>query len=243
MTRVMKEFKLRVFRYDPEKDAQHHYQTWTVDYREGMTVLEALLWVFEKKDPSLAFRYSCREAICGSCAMYISGRYALACKVQVKDALEGDTVTVSPLPHMRVIKDLVVDQTKFWENYARVKPWLINDDPAPERERLQSPEDRARYNMEIDCILCGSCFASCPSGVTNEEYLGPHALVWAARFFRDSRDKGDRERLEIVANEYGVFRCHTVFNCVEACPKHLNPTESIQELKKAAMAYKLGLIK
>src|SRR5690606_16207888 len=105
-------------------------------------------------------RYSCREAICGSCAMYISGRYALACKTQVKDALEGDTVTVSPLPHMRVIKDLVVDQTKFWENYARVKPWLINDNPPPERERLQSPEDRAKYNMEIDCILCGSCYAS-----------------------------------------------------------------------------------
>ena len=115
----MKEFKLKVFRYDPEKDERHHYETYTVDYRDGMTVLEALLWVFEKKDPSLAFRYSCREAICGSCAMYISGRYALACKVQVKDALEGDTVTVSPLPHMRVIKDLVVDQTKLWENYAR----------------------------------------------------------------------------------------------------------------------------
>jgi len=239
----MKEFKLRVFRYDPEKDQQQHYDTFTVPYREGMTVLEALLWVFENLDGSLAFRYSCREAICGSCAMYISGRYALACRVQVKSALEGDTVTVSPLPHMRVIKDLVVDQTKLWENYARVKPWLINDEPAGDRERLQSPEDRAKYNKEIDCILCGSCYSSCPSAANNEEYLGPHALNWANRFFVDTRDKADRERLEIVASEYGVFRCHTIFNCVEACPKHLNPTEAIQNLKKAAMAYKLGLRK
>ncbi|MBP2017959.1 succinate dehydrogenase / fumarate reductase iron-sulfur subunit [Symbiobacterium terraclitae] len=239
----MKEFKLRVFRYDPEKDAQQHYETYTVPYREGMTVLEALLWVFENLDGSLAFRYSCREAICGSCAMYVSGSYRLACRVQVKDALEGDTVTVSPLPHMRVIKDLVVDQTKLWENYARVKPWLINDEPPPERERRQSPADRAKYNKEIDCILCGSCFSSCPSGANNDEYLGPHALNWANRFFVDTRDTADRERLEIVASEYGVFRCHTIFNCVEACPKHLNPTEAIQNLKKAAMAYKLGLRK
>lgn len=239
----MKTFNLRVFRYDPEKNTDPHYDTFTVDYREGMTVLEALLWVLENKDASLAFRYSCREAICGSCAMYVSGAYKLACRVQVKDALEGDTVTVSPMPHMRVIKDLVVDMTKFWENYEKVKPWLINDGPEPERERLQSQADRAKYNMEIDCILCGSCFAACPSGVQNEEYLGAHALVWANRFFVDTRDTANRERLELVANEYGVFRCHTVFNCVEACPKHLNQTEAIQSLKNAAMAYRLGLKK
>ena len=239
----MENFKLRVFRYDPEKDSEPHYDTFTIPYRDGMTVLEALTYVQENLDSSLAYRYSCREAICGSCANYISGAYRLACRAQVTDCLEGDTVTVAPLPHMRVIKDLVVDMTKFWENYEKVKPWLINDDPAPERERLQSPEDRAKYNMEIDCILCGSCYASCPSGANNEEYLGPHALVWASRFFHDTRDTAKAERLEIVASEYGVFRCHTIFNCVEACPKHLNPTESIQKLKKAAMAYKLGLLK
>jgi succinate dehydrogenase / fumarate reductase iron-sulfur subunit len=239
----MEKFKLSVFRFDPETDQEPRYDTWEVPYREGMTVLEALLWVLENKDGSLAFRYSCREAICGSCAMYISGLYRLACKTQVKDALEGDTVTVSPLPHMRVLKDLVTDMSKFWSNYEKVKPWLINDTPAPERERLQSQEDRAKYNMEIDCILCGSCFASCPSGVNNEEYLGPHALVWANRFFQDSRDTAKKERLELVATEYGVFRCHTVFNCVEACPKHINQTEAIQDLKKAAMLYKLGLLK
>jgi succinate dehydrogenase / fumarate reductase, iron-sulfur subunit len=236
-------FKLRVFRYDPETDAEPRYQTFTVPCRDGMTVLEALISVLEKQDPSLAFRYSCREAICGSCAMYISGAYVLACRVQVKDALEGDTVTVSPLPHMKVIKDLVVDMSKFWANYERVKPWLINDAPEPERERRQSPADRARYNKEIDCILCGACFAACPSGANNEEYLGAHALVWANRFFVDSRDTAKKERLELTANEYGVFRCHTVFNCVEACPKHINQTEAIQNLKKAAMAYHLGLTK
>lgn len=239
----MENFKLRVFRYDPEQGTDPHYDTFTVDYRDGMTVLEALIWVQEKKDTSLSFRASCREAICGSCAMYVSGQYKLACRVQVKDALEGDTVTVSPLPHMRVVKDLVVDMDKFWQNYERVKPWLINDTPEPERERLQSPADRAKYNEEIDCILCGACFAACPSGANNEQYLGAHALVWANRFFVDSRDTANKERLELVANEYGVFRCHTVFNCVEACPKHINQTEAIQQLKQAAMAYRLGLRK
>lgn len=239
----MKNFKLRVFRYDPETSAEPGYQTFEVDYREGMTVLEALLWVLEKKDGSLAFRYSCREAICGSCAMYITGGYKLACRVQVKDALEGETVTISPLPHLRVVKDLVVDMTRFWENYEKVKPWLINDQPEPERERLQSPQDRARYNKEIDCILCGACYAACPSGVSSEEYLGAHALNWANRFFVDSRDTAKVERLELVASEQGVFRCHTAFNCVEACPKHINQTEAIQNMKKAAMAYQLGLRK
>lgn len=239
----MENFKLRVFRFDPEKDTEAHYDTFTVPYRDGMTVLEALTYVQENLDSSLAFRYSCREAICGSCANYISGAYRLACRAQVKDSLEGDTVTVAPLPHMKVVKDLVVDMSKFWENYEKVKPWLINDGPEPERERLQSPEDRAKYNMEIDCILCGSCFAACPAGVNNEEYLGAHALVWANRFFVDTRDTAKRERMELVANEYGVFRCHTAFNCVEACPKHINQTEAIQELKNAAMRYKLGLLK
>lgn len=237
------EFKLNVFRFDPEVDTEPHYQTFTVEYREGMTVLEALIWVMDRQDTSLAFRFSCREAICGSCAMYVSGAYCLACRVQVKDALEGDTVTVSPLPHLPVIKDLVVDMDKFWANYEKVKPWLINDSPVPQRERRQNPADRAKYNKEIDCILCGGCFAACPSGANNEEYLGAHALVWANRFFVDTRDTAKKERLDLVANEKGIFRCHTVFNCVEACPKHINQTESIQNLKKAAMAQKLGLLK
>lgn len=239
----MERFNLKVFRYDPELDREPGYQTYEVTYREGMTVLEALLFVLEQKDASLAFRYSCREAICGSCALYVSGAYLLACRVQVKDALEGDTVTVAPMPHMRVVKDLVVDMTKFWDNYAKVKPWLINDQPEPERERKQSPADRARYNHEIDCILCGACYATCPSGVSNEEYLGAHAMVWANRFFEDTRDTAKQERLELVANEYGVFRCHTAFNCVEACPKHINQTEAIQNMKKAAVAQALGLRK
>ena len=239
----MEKFKLKVFRYDPELNGEPHYDTFAVTYREGMTVLEALLSVLHQQDASLAFRYSCREAICGSCAMYITGSYALACRVQVKDALEGDTVSVSPLPHMKVVKDLVVDMSKFWSNYERVKPWLINDKPAPERERLQSPEDRAKYNMQIDCILCGACFAACPSGANNEEYLGAHALNWAHRFFVDTRDTADQERLDLVANEYGVFRCHTAFQCVEACPKHINQTEAIQALKRAAVGNMLGLRK
>jgi len=237
----MKDFTLRVFRYDPESGADPHYDTFTVPYREGMTVLEALVWVLDNLDGSVAFRYSCREAICGSCAMYVSGSYQLACRVQVKNALDHGVVSVSPLPHMRVVKDLVVDMEKFWANYARVKPWLINDQPEPERERLQSPADRAKYNMEIDCILCGACFAACPSGVNNEEYLGAHSLTWANRFIVDTRDTAKKERLDLVSAEHGIFRCHTVFNCVEACPKHINQTEAIQHLKKVAFFHRFGM--
>jgi succinate dehydrogenase / fumarate reductase, iron-sulfur subunit len=236
----METFDLRVFRYDPETGADPHYDTFAVTYREGMTVLEALMTVQQTQDPSLAFRYSCREAICGSCAMYVSGSYRLACKVQVKEALEGRTVTVSPLPHMRVVKDLVVDMAKFWANYERVQPWLQNEKAPPERERRQSPADRAKYNMEIDCILCGACFAACPSGANNEQYLGAHALVWANRFVQDSRDTATKERLDLVATEDGVFRCHTAFQCVEACPKHINQTEAIQKLKQAATGRLFG---
>lgn len=237
----MDAFNLKVFRYDPERDTAPHYDTFRIAYREGMTVLEALLRVVEHEDPSLAMRYSCREAICGSCAMYIGGFYQLACRTQVKDVLENDTVTVAPLPHMPVIKDLVVDMDAFWRNYEQIKPYLIEDGPAPERERRQSPEERAKYAEMVDCILCGACFASCPSGAVNEEYLGPHALLWAARFYFDSRDAGKDERLGLVANENGVFRCHTAFNCVEACPKHLNQTEAIQRLKAEAVKNILAL--
>ncbi|BDG61426.1 succinate dehydrogenase/fumarate reductase iron-sulfur subunit [Caldinitratiruptor microaerophilus] len=237
----MEAFNLKIFRYDPEKDAGPHWDTFRIPYREGMTVLEALLRVVEHDDPSLAMRYSCREAICGSCAMYISGWYRLACKTQVKDALEDGTVTVSPLPHLRVIKDLVVDMEPFWRNYERIKPYLIEDGPPPERERLQTPAERAQYAEMVDCILCGACYTSCPSGVNNEEYLGPHALLWAARFYFDSRDAGKDERLNRVANENGIFRCHTAFNCVETCPKHLNQTEAIQRLKAEAVKKALAL--
>lgn len=233
-------FILRVFRYDPEKDQNSRYQDYEVPWREGLTVLEALFYVLEKLDSTLAFRYSCREAICGSCAMYISGSYRLACQTQVADARRGNVVQVDPLPHMKVLKDLVVDMKTFWQNYERVKPYLINDTPAPDKERLQSPEQRKKINEMVDCILCAACYSACPSNYVNKDYLGAYALTKAYRFYADSRDTAKDERLNIVDNEFGVFRCHTIFNCAEACPKEINQTFSIQELKKAAVKRKLG---
>ena len=237
-------FTLRVFRYDPESSREPGYQNFQVPRGgkdSGLTVLEALFYVLEKQDTSLAFRYSCREAICGSCAMYISGSWKLACQTQVGRAMENGTVTVSPLPHLPVIKDLVVDMEPFWQNYEKIKPYLINDDRPPEKERLQSPEDRRHIQEMADCILCAACHSSCPSGITNEKYLGPAALTKAYRFIADSRDHATEERLALVANEEGIFRCHTIFNCVASCPKGINQTYSIQQMKKMVMKRKLGL--
>lgn len=229
-------FTLRVFRYDPEQDGAARYQDYTLPRLDGMTVLQALTRALEEQDHSLAFRYSCREAICGSCALYISGSYRLACRTQVKDALEGGVVTVSPLPHMQVLKDLVVDMAPFWRSYEQVKPYLIHDGDLPDREFRVSPAQRARYNELVDCILCGACFASCPAGFGAADHLGPHALVWAYRYFIDSRDTARDERLALVAGENGVFRCHTAFNCVAACPKHVNQAEAAQGFKAALLA-------
>ena len=236
-------FILRVFRYDPESEKKPGYQDYTVPSGgkdSGLTVLEALTYVLENLDAGLAFRYSCREAICGSCAMYISGQYRLACQTQVARALQGNVVTVSPLPHLAVIKDLVVDMEPFWRNYERIKPYLINDDPPPEKERLQSPEDRKRIQEMADCILCAACHSSCPSGIVNENYLGPAALTKAYRFIADTRDTATDLRLDIVANENGIYRCHTIFNCVASCPKGINQTYSIQQMKRLTGVRKMG---
>lgn len=237
-------FTLRVFRFVPESEKGPGYQDFQVPQggaSGGLTVLEALFYVLEHQDPGLAFRYSCREAICGSCAMYISGEWKLACQTQVKRALEGNVVTVSPLPHLPVIKDLVVDMEPFWRNYEKVKPYLIDEEPPPEKERLQSPEDRKRIQEMADCILCAACHSSCPSGIANEGYLGPAALTKAYRFIADSRDTATEERLRLVGNEQGIFRCHTIFNCVSSCPKGINQTYSIQQMKRLVTRRNLGL--
>ena len=237
-------FALRIFRFDPESGKDPGYQDFQVPRggrSGGLTVLEALFYVLEHQDPGLAFRYSCRESICGSCAMYISGEWKLACQTQVGHALEGNVVTVSALPHLPVIKDLVVDMEPFWRNYEKVKPYLINDGPPPEKERLQSPEDRKGIQEMADCILCAACHSACPSGIANEDYLGPAALTKAYRFVADSRDTAREERLTLVGNEQGIFRCHTIFNCVTSCPKGINQTYSIQQMKKLVMKRNLGL--
>jgi succinate dehydrogenase / fumarate reductase iron-sulfur subunit len=234
----MPEVTFHIRRFDPAVNQTSRWDDFTIPYEGNFTVLEGLFFVQEHVDGSLSFRYCCRAAVCGSCAMYIDGRYRLACQTNVRH-LKGPVVTVEPMPHMPLVKDLVCDMTDFFAKYEYVKPWLIRTSSDPDKEILQSPDDRRKLDMPIDCILCGCCYSSCPSVWGEEDYLGPAALLKAYRFEVDSRDEARRERLPHFDNERGVYRCHTITNCVEACPKELNPTEGIQWLKRAAVRRRL----
>lgn len=229
---------LRVYRFDPEKDERGRLETFEIPFVDGMTVLDALFTVLEKTDGSLAFRFSCREGICGACAMFINGSYRLACETQVARLLrEGHReVHVMPLPHLPVIRDLVVDMTRFWECYEAIAPWIVTRSADPDKERPQSPEERKLIDEYVGCVLCGSCFSSCPSVWTGKEYLGPAAMMKTFRWVADTRDEAHDERLGLVAHEKGAWRCHTIFNCVEACPKKINQTSAIQGLKGRTVA-------
>ena len=229
---------LKVFRFDPDRDREPHFDTFEVPLREGLTVLEALFDILENQDGSLAFRYACRGAVCGSCAMYINGSYLLACQAQVA-AFFPRELTIGPMPHFPVIKDLVVDMTEFFRKYEQIMPFLVAQSAPPEKERVQTLEQRQAINEMVDCILCGCCYSSCPTVWTDKEYLGPAALTKAYRFLADSRDDAARERLSIVAGGDGIWRCHTIFNCAEACPKRINPTWSIQQLKRKSALRRL----
>lgn len=225
--------QLRIRRFDPAKETAPHFQTFEVPQRPGLTVLDGLLYILERLDGSLAFRYSCRSAICGSCAMTINGAPRLACQTLLTTLGRG-AITVEPLPHLAIQRDLAVDLTPFFASYEKIRPYLLAVSAAPERERLQGPAERRAIDEMTMCILCASCYATCPVVWTSSDYLGPQALLMANRFVQDSRDGAKQERLDNLANEEGVWRCHTVFNCVVACPKQLNPTRSIQQLKLRA---------
>jgi succinate dehydrogenase / fumarate reductase iron-sulfur subunit len=218
------------------------WDEFVIPYEGSLTVLEGLFHIQERLDPSLAFRYCCRAAVCGSCAMYINGRYRLACQTNVL-LLKGSTITVEPMPHLPVIRDLVCEMDDFFAKYEYIKPWLVRDSTGHksdhERELPQSPDQRRKLDMPVDCILCGACYSSCPSVWTDPEYLGPAALLKAYRFEIDSRDQARSLRMHAWDNEHGSYRCHTITNCVEACPKGLNPTEGIQWLKRAAVRRRL----
>ncbi|MCL4424063.1 MAG: succinate dehydrogenase iron-sulfur subunit [Firmicutes bacterium] len=236
----MADLDVKVFRFDPDTDDKPRYDTYQVTYREGMTILDVLFYILENLDGSLAFRYACREAICGNCAMYVNGLQRLACKTQVKD-LKTTELFIEPLPSLPVIKDLVVDLDSFFGKYVSIKPYLIPAESPPEKEYYQSQSDRHVLNEAVDCILCGACYSSCPAVWTDEDYLGPAALIKAFRFYADSRDGAQKERLDLVAHEHGLWRCHTVFNCVEVCPKGIDNTSAIQYLKKQAVGRALGM--
>jgi succinate dehydrogenase / fumarate reductase iron-sulfur subunit len=227
----------RVFRYDPDAADEARFDEFSFETEPGMTVLSGLYYIQEKLDPTLAFRSACRAGVCGSCAMHINGEYRLACETQIETL--GKKVTIRPLAHLTIIKDMVVDLTPFWEHYFSVKPYLIPKDEPPEKEYLQSPEQRDRIGNSVDCILCAACYGSCPVALEDDSYLGPHALLKMLRFVSDSRDGADNERVAIVAQEGGVFRCHTVFNCQQVCPKDLDPSGAIAKLKWHAIGWKI----
>ncbi len=232
---------IKIFRFDPDDGREAHFQTFQVEATEGMTVLEGIFWILENVDPSLAFRCSCREANCGSCAMHINGKYRLACNTQIERLKEP--VTIRPLSHLQMLKDLVVDMKPFWDSYEKIRPYLIPREKPPEKEYYQSVEDRKKIDHHIDCILCGACYGSCPVVYGDPDYLGPHALLKALRFVDDSRDGADDERLAMVASDAGVFRCHTIFNCQIVCPKDLNPTGAISKLKNKIIVKKYPFLK
>lgn len=227
------EVKVRLLRFDPEKDSKPYWQQFEVESEPTDRVLDVLHCIRDEQDGTLAFRRSCGHGICGSDAMVINGKNRLACKTLVKDLKQP--VTIEPLRGFRVIKDLVVDMETFFAKYRAIMPYLINDEPTPQTERLQSPEERERFDDTTKCILCACCTTSCPVFWSNSDYLGPASLVAAHRFVFDSRDRVGYQRLQILAQYGGVFTCRTIFNCVDACPRGINVTKAILELRQAIL--------
>ncbi|MFA0753167.1 MAG: hypothetical protein IMHGJWDQ_000938 [Candidatus Fervidibacter sp.] len=225
--------QVRLLRFDPEKDRCPYWQAFEVEAEPTDRVLDVLHYIRDNYDGTLAFRRSCGHGICGSDAMVINGKNRLACKTLVKDLKQP--ITIEPLRGFRVIKDLVVDMEPFFAKYRAVMPYLINDEPPPKRERLQSPEERQLYDDTTKCILCACCTTSCPVFWANSQYLGPAALVAAHRFVFDSRDRAAHLRLQLLAQYGGVFTCRTTFNCVDACPRGINVTKAILELRRAIL--------
>ncbi len=225
--------KFNIYRWDPDTTDQPRIDSYEVDMDNcGPMLLHALIKIKDEIDQTLTFRRSCREGICGSCAMNINGTNTLACTQNMSDLPAGD-VTIYPLPHMQVVKDLVPDMTHFYAQYASIEPWIKTESPQPDKERLQSPEDRKKLDGLYECILCACCSTSCPSYWWNgERYLGPAILLQAYRWLVDSRDEAAGERLDDVDDPYRLFRCDTILNCTRVCPKGLNPAKSIVEIKK-----------
>jgi succinate dehydrogenase / fumarate reductase, iron-sulfur subunit len=224
--------QFKIYRYDPDKDAKPYMQDVSVDVDATDRKLLDALVKLKAKDDSIAFRRSCREGVCGSDAMNINGRNGLACLMDIASLPEGKPIVLRPLPGLPVIRDLIVDMTQFFKQYHSIKPYLINNDPPPERERLQSPEDREELNGLYECILCACCSTACPSFWWNpDKFVGPAGLLAAYRFIADTRDQATSERLDNLEDPYRLFRCHTIMNCVDVCPKGLNPTKAIGKIK------------
>ncbi|MGM0480488.1 MAG: succinate dehydrogenase iron-sulfur subunit [Pseudomonadota bacterium] len=234
----MKKYTFSIYRYNPDVDNAPHMKEYSLEVEDNqdLMVLEALIKLKEQ-DPTLAFRRSCREGVCGSDGMNINGKNGLGCITHLS-SLKTDKIVIRPLPGLPVIRDLVVDMSQFYKQYEKIKPFLINDDKTPPaRERLQSPEDRAKLDGLYECILCACCSTSCPSFWWNpDKFVGPAGLLHAYRFLIDSRDTATEERLDELDDAFSVFRCHGIMNCVNVCPKGLNPTKAIGHIKSMLLS-------
>lgn len=228
--------KVSIYRYNPEVDSKPYYKDYDVELDPLDTkLLNVLMRIKDQYDDSVSFRRSCREGVCGSDAININGRNGLACLTDIS-SLKG-TIVLRPIPGLPVVRDLIVDMTQFFNQYHSIKPYVIDDRAQPERERIQSPEDRAELNGVIECILCACCSTACPSFWWNpDKFLGPAALLHAYRFIADTRDQATNERLDELNDPYRLFRCHTIMNCADVCPKHLNPTRAIGKIKEIMVA-------
>lgn len=234
----MKTYTFSIYRYNPDVDDKPHMKEYQLEVEDNqdLMVLEALIKLKEK-DPTLAFRRSCREGVCGSDGMNINGKNGLACITHLS-SLKSNKIVIRPLPGLPVIRDLIVDMSQFYQQYEKIKPYLINDDKTPPaRERLQSPEDRAKLDGLYECILCACCSTSCPSFWWNpDKFVGPAGLLHAYRFLIDSRDTATEQRLDELDDAFSVFRCHGIMNCVNVCPKGLNPTKAIGHIKSMLLS-------
>ncbi len=223
--------RFKIFRFDPEKDKKSYYQTYTLEAEPTDKILDCLNRIRWEQDPTLALRMSCAHGVCGSDGMRINGVCALACQRLVKD-YETSEFTIDPLPVFRVVKDLVVDLDPFFEKYRAIKPYLMNPSSPPDKERLQDRESRQVFDDAVRCILCGLCSAACPISSQNERYLGPAALLRAFRYLFDSRDMAEKERIEILDHEDGIWGCKTLWKCTEVCPKEIPVTQCLGQIKK-----------
>lgn len=233
------ELRFQILRFDPENDSKPHYKNYRIEGDSSWTLLDCLNQIKWKLDGSLSYRRSCAHGVCGSDGMMINGKNRLACQTLIRDLKVNHPILVEPLKSYPVIKDLIVDLDAFFERNDAVKPWFVNNTPPPEKERLQSPKERARIDDSSKCILCASCTSSCPTYWFDKAYLGPAALLKAHRFVFDSRDRAQRERLKILNDRTGPYKCHTIFNCVETCPKEINVTGAIADLKKRILWSKI----
>ena len=225
--------EISVYRYNPDTDNAPYMQDFDLDIPGGrdLMVLD-VLELLKEKDPSVTYRRSCREGVCGSDGVNMNGKNGLACITPLSEVVRGEKLTIKPLPGLPVIRDLIVDMEQFYSNYEKVNPYLINDEEPPEKERLQSPEDREKLDGLYECILCACCSTSCPSFWWNpDKFIGPSGLLQACRFIADSRDTATEDRLSDLEDPFSVFRCKGIMNCVSVCPKGLNPTRAIGHIR------------